>query len=214
MRAARPATFLVPSALGVDPVLFARHGQGAHVEVLRLDDLIGMRGELMVAAPRLRVLAGHGVRARGATPAASPLVAAARSAAAPPGVRPLPPLERFGDLRICKVDGETVLLTAYGVSSRRTYADMGLAAKNSRKPTKPWLLLMAICEEEGRFTWRDFGSYVTAAKVVSCLRIALKRELGCDEDPFEAVGEGQGWRPRFIAKKDPPEDKLRGKRSV
>ena len=91
---------------------------------------------------------------------------------------------------------------------------MGMAAKNSRKPTEVWRLFITICEGEGRFQWKDCGDYELAAKTVSSLRIALQRELGCDEDPFESLGEGEGWRARFIAKKEPPNDRLRGKRSV
>ena len=134
------------------------------------------------------------------------------SAGVSTGVRTLPPIERFGELRSCMVDGETVLLTAHGVSSRRTYVDLGMASKSNRKPTKPWRVLIAICEGEGRFIWKNFGNYEAAAKAVSDLRKALKRELGCDQDPFEAVGDGEGWRPRFVPKKEPPEDRMPSKR--
>ncbi len=60
-----------------------------------------------------------------------------------------------------------MLLTLYGVSSRRTHVDMGMAAKNNRKPVKAWRVLMAILQEEGRFTWSDFGNYEADA---SCAR--------------------------------------------
>ena len=205
-RDARPATIFVPTAQGVDPPLFARHGPGAHVELARLDDAIAVRGGALVATPRLRVLRGESqpARARSGKDAALPMTLAA-------GVRPLPPLERWSDLRVCKVDGETVLLTLYGVSSRRTHVDLGMAAKNNRKPVKAWRVLIAILEEDGRFTWSDFGNYLAAEKAVSDLRLFLKRALGTDLDPFDTLEDGQGWRPRFVAKKDPPKDKMPGK---
>lgn len=205
-RDARPATFFVPSAHGVDATLFTRHGAGAHVELARLDDAIAVRGGVLVATPRLRVVRGESQPSR---------ARAAKDSPAPPlsadGVRPLPPLERWNDLRVCKVDGETILLTLYGVSSRRTHVDMGMAAKNNRKPVKAWRVLMEILEEEGRFTWSHFGNYLAAEKAVSDLRIFLRRALGTDLDPFESLDDGEGWRPRFEAKKDPPKDKMPGK---
>jgi len=206
-RDARPATFFVPGAQGVDPALFARHGAEARVELARLDDAIGVRGGALVATPRLRVVPGGSGRAR--------VRSGSGDVSGPPpladGVRPLPPLERWSDLRVCKVDGETVLLTLYGVSSRRTYVDLGMAAKNNRKPVKAWRVLMAILEEEGRFTWSDFGNYLSAEKAVSDLRGLLKRALGTELDPFDPLDDGQGWRPRFVAKRDPPKDKMPGK---
>jgi hypothetical protein len=205
-RDSRPATIFVPTSLGVDPALFTQHGAGAHVELGRLDDVIAVRGGVLVAVPRLRVLRGESTPAR-----AQKKKSAAPLERLPVGVRPLPPLERWGDLRICKVDGETVLLTLYGVSSRRMYVDMGMAAKNNRKPVKAWRVLMAILEEEGRFTWSGFGNYLAAAKAVSDLRALLQRALGTDLDPFEPLPDGEGWRPRFVAKRDPPKDKMPGR---
>jgi hypothetical protein len=205
-RDSRPATILVPTSLGVDPALFGQHGSRAHVELTRLDDMIAVRGGVLVPIPRLRVVRGEN------TPARAQRKRSAASAPAPAAdVRPLPPLERWSDLRICKVDGETVLLTLYRVNSRRTYVDMGMAAKNNRKPVKAWKVLLAMLEEEGRLTWKDFGNYLAAAKAVSDLRISLQSAFGTELDPFEPLQDGEGWRPRFQAKRDPPKDKMPGR---
>jgi hypothetical protein len=199
----RPATILVPNGHGVDPALFARHGARAHVELARLADLLTVRGGRLVATPRLRLLRGEGAEERGSREAKPP---ASIGALAP--ARSLPPLARWSDLRICMVDGESVLLTAYGVSSRRTHVDLGLASKSNRKPVKAWRVLVAMLEGEGSFVWRDFGKYEAAAKAVSELRIALKRALGLDADPLETLANGEGWRPRFVARREPPLDKM------
>ena len=108
---------------------------------------------------------------------------------------------------MCMVDGETVLLTAYGVNSRRIHADMGMAARRNRKPTKEWRMLMAMLEGEGRFTWKTFGSYESAEKGMSRLRAALKTALGLSADPFQVLPDGQGWKPRFECRREPPEDR-------
>jgi hypothetical protein len=194
-RDARPATFYVPSSLGIDDALFARFGAGSHVELARLADRLALRGGAIVAAPRLHVVAAP----RDARPA---------NASADP--RALPRVESWLDLRVCGVDGEAILLTAYGKSSRRTYVDMGLASKSNRKPLKAWRVLLAMLEGGGQFTWSQFGNYEAAAKAVSDLRKALQRGLGCDDDPFVTLSGGEGWRPRFEAKPEPPRDRLRG----
>jgi hypothetical protein len=191
-REPRPATFFVPNGRGIDAALFSRHGDDAHVELARLDDRVVARGAALAAVARFRAL---------------------RAVPDPVGeARPLPRLERWNMLRICLVDSETVLLTVDGKNSRRTHVDMGLAMRKSRKPMKPWRLLIAICEGEGRFVWKNFGNYESASRAVSDLRLALKKQLGLDDDPFEVLPDGQGWRPRFEANPEPPKDRLHGGR--
>ncbi len=170
----RRALFLVPTALGLDPALFANHGPDAHVELGRLDDLLLVRGDAIAAAPRLR-----------AVPSLRRPKLPTRALAT--DARPLPPLERWNLLRVCLVDGETILLTVGGQSSRRTYLDMGLAAKGNRKPLKAWKVLVALLEGEGQLTWHPFGNYLAVAQEMTTLRKCLKAALALDDDPFEAL---------------------------
>jgi hypothetical protein len=192
-RDARPATIYAPSSLGIDDALFTRFGAGSHVELARLDDRLVVRGGAIVATPRLHIVAPPREPANASTDA-----------------RSLPRVASWLDLRVCAVDGESILLTAYGKSSRRTFVDMGLASKSNRKPLKAWRVLLAMLEGKGQFTWSHFGNYEAAAKAVSDLRKALQRALGCDDDPFVTLPGGEGWRPRFEAKSEPPRDRLRG----
>jgi len=194
----RRALFLVPTALGVDPALFALHGHDAEVQLARLDDRLLVRGESIVATPQLRAVPKR------TRPKTIPRIL-------PTDARPLPPLERWNLLRMSLVDGETILLTIGDKSSRRTYVDMGLAAKSNRAPLKAWRVLVAILESEGDFVWHPFGTYLAVAQEITALRRCLKSALGLDDDPFEPLVEGVGWRPRFVAKSAPPRDKLRGR---
>jgi hypothetical protein len=195
----RRAVFFVPTAHAVDPDLFARHPKTAHVELARLDDRLTVRGESIVGTTQLRLVTAVDAPADDDV---EPLVTDAR---------PLPPLKRWNLLRICKVNGETVLLTVEGVSSRRSYIDMGMANAN-READVQWKLFIDILENEGVMAWHEFGNYIAVSQRMTRLRKALCRALGLGDDPFESVGGRQGWRPRFIAKKDPPPAKLRGRR--
>jgi hypothetical protein len=197
--AARPSTVFIATADLLSPDLFTRHAPGAHVELARLDDLLRVRDNALALAPRLRI-----VRA----PAAAPAPAPAPSPARPGAPRALPPLSTWRDLRIYLVDGETVLLQIGDARSRRSYVDFGLASKANRKARKPWRLLVAICEGSGKFTWRNFGDFDVAKRLVADLRIVLRRELGLADDPFEPF-TAAGWRAKFTAFPVPPEDLAR-----
>jgi hypothetical protein len=192
----RRAIYFVPTSHGIDLDLFARHAKDAPIELARLDDRLFARGNAIVAAPHLRIVAD--------TPDESPDLF-------PTDARPLPRFKHWNELRICMVDGETILLTAAGINSRRTYVDMGMADGGNRKPLKHWKIFIAMLEGEGTFKWHVFGTYEKVAKQVSLLRGSLRRALGVESDPFEAIDDGQGWRPRFIAKREPPRPKLRGR---
>ena len=83
-RHAHPATVLVPTGQAVDPALFGRHGENAHVELARLDDLLAVRDGSVAFAPALRLVAAPPGRQGRARPPAPPPRAP---------VRPLPPLD-------------------------------------------------------------------------------------------------------------------------
>jgi hypothetical protein len=96
-------------------------------------------------------------------------------------------------MRACAVaEGAQLLFTDFDASSDRApvVGDESLAALVAA--FRAWLV----------------RHYEAAEKAVSDLRIALKRELGCDADPFEVLDDGHGWRPRFTAKREPPKDKM------
>ncbi len=159
-RVARPTLVLVGTADLADPKLRARHGPGAHVELDVLADLFFVEDATIRLAPRLRVVA----HARGGAPTARILEANApdtesippKRSASPPKDEPLatkllPTAGSWRDVRMAFKDGETITVRIGNRAQDLTYIDLGLATKGTRKPTKPWKLLVACCQGGGRF---------------------------------------------------------------
>lgn len=110
----------------------------------------------------------------------------------------LPPVSRFEDVRIQMVDGHTIRVTIRGASARFSYHDLGLVNGRTKEPSRGFELLREVCEGSGEFRTVDFGGVEAARKQLDIVRAALRKLVGCGEDPFEK--RGKGWRARFVAR--------------
>lgn len=113
---------------------------------------------------------------------------------------PTPAGSAWPEVQIRFRDAHTVSVSV-GVESRvLTYADMGMANKNSRNPTVQWDLLYAFAQAHGLLTWFSPAAARENQKRRERLADDLQRFFGIDEDPFESR-EG-GWRARFTIEPD------------
>ena len=211
-RAARRGIVLVPTASALGPERMARHASDDRVEIVALEDVIGVRdGGLVVA--------GTGGERAGTLPEE------ARDAANDPGApaeddgtrRPrraplrktrgieLPPVTKWSELRVCLLDGETVRFDGAGKYVRCTLHDLGMASKQNRKATRAWDVLVRTCVGEGRFEHRVFDRrWDVARRHVSDLGRKLQALFGIWEVPFEEPKGGE-YRAKFRAREGVPE---------
>jgi hypothetical protein len=111
----------------------------------------------------------------------------------------LPTAKSWRDVTLALVDGETVSVRIGDRFQRLSYIDLGLVTGDTRKMTVQWRLLVACCEGNGTFRWKQFGSFEAAKQVVSRLRKALKAAFGIDDNPFEEFNYDTQWKTRFKA---------------
>lgn len=220
-RAPRPTLLLVPTAERVAGDVLVRHAQGAHVEVVVLEDAVGVEGDALVrvrARPMLRVVSEDRIEA-----ALVPRPVRARRTVGedePENDEPenetrlapkltLPKAKAWNEITIYKVDELTVRVDVGSKRVRCTHIDLGMASAQNRKPTKQFELLRSLCDNEGRFVWtaRQKGrqGIDSTKQLVTEFRRTLKALFQLETDPFHPYGHG-GWRPRFVAKSRLPAD--------
>ena len=69
-----------------------------------------------------------------------------------------------------------------------------------RRPTQPFRLLRTICEGNGQFVTRKFGSSANGKTLMSDLRAALCAAFGIADDPFKKYSKHyKQWKPNFVA---------------
>ena len=222
----RRSLVLLPTDRQLTPELRAKHGAEAFIAMETLLESITVhdgrlaRAALGVLAPDAPSLA----RAITRPPPldAEPTKLETRSAPLhPPPAKPsakanvpaasqsavIPGLVRWSQLRLCRVDKTTIRADFPGFCKRMTHIDLGMAHKQNRRPTEVWKMLVQLCEDHGEIRSKSLGKFETGQKVVSRLRSALKELFGKDEDPFRRYGKDlSGWRARFVAQPDVPED--------
>ncbi len=181
------ALLLVPTARAVTARHREKHGPGRYLCVEVLEEALTVRR-------------GKLARAGQGPPDA---LAASRSPRA--SIARIPGVLRWNQVRICLVNQRTLRIDVPGKSIRVTYVDLGMAHGSTREPTRPWEVLVELCEQHGYFKTRRFGSADATKKVLSRLRKELQGIFGLDDDPFEPYRGNTGWRARFQARPDLPD---------
>jgi hypothetical protein len=202
----RPTLVLVPSARHLTPLLRERHAPGARVELEALEEALVALGGRLVRRAAIAPDA-PGIERPPAQPgAASP---ADGSPSTPPTV-PLRGLaKRWTELRLCLLDRTTVRIDAGGRCVRCTHVDFGMAHGRTRKPTRSWDVVEEICERGGYFRTSRLGNAEATKKLVSRVSRDLQALFGIEGSPFHRYRSDCGWRSRFDARPDLPEDQPR-----
>jgi hypothetical protein len=129
-----------------------------------------------------------------------------RSPPTPPTV-PLRGLaKRWAEMRLCLLDRTTVRVDVGGRCIRCTYIDFGMAHARTRKPTRAWEIVQEICERGGYFRTRRLADADATKKLISRLSRDLQELFGIEGSPFHRYRSDCGWKARFEARRDLPED--------
>jgi hypothetical protein len=203
---------LAPTARLVTPEMRAKHAAGAFVALEVLAESLAVRdgrlaraGVLAPAAPDLALSTPAPPTASPRAPAPAP--ASARAPTAAPALAPapapsshrIPGAPRWNAIQVTLLDERTVRIDLPGVSVRRTYVDLGMAHARTREPTRPWLLLVELCDGYGTFRSHAFGDAAATKKLVSRLGVALRDVFGLRDSPFHPYRPREGWRTKFQA---------------
>jgi hypothetical protein len=185
----RPTLVLVPTARHLTPELRERHAPGAVVTLEALEEaIVALGGRLVRAA----VIAPDAPET-GAPPVRPSI-----------GLRGL--AKGWPELRICLVDRTTVRVDAGGRCIRCTYVDLGMAHGRSRRPTLAWEVLEEVCQQHGRFRTSRLGNANATRQLVHRVGRDLQELFGIDGSPFHRYRSDCGWRTRFEARPDLPDD--------
>jgi hypothetical protein len=206
LRRKRPTLVLVPSARHLTPLLRERHAPGAPVELEALDEALVVLGGRLVR--RAAIAADAPGLERPPTPPGVPSPPD-RSRSSTPTVPLRGIAKRWADIRLCMLDGTTVRVDVGGHCLRCTHVDFGMAHGHSRKPTRAWEVVEEICERGGYFRTSRLGNEDATKKLVSRLSRDLQELFGIDGSPFYRYRTDCGWRSRFEARGDLPEDHAR-----
>ena len=97
------------------------------------------------------------------------------------------------------ISGHDVHIRARAESAAYNFAQMGMA-NAKKKPAEPnvqWQLLVDFAENGGELTWRNSMADRRNQKRKELLAKALKTFFGIDQEPFDTLPNGLGWRARF-----------------
>ncbi len=220
-RAPRAAVVLVPTLRRVEAELVAGHGDGDRVEIVALEDALGVEGDAIVRrkVARLRVVGPALETTATATevaPANETGIVAARSlrdlSKRPPPRKTrretlrktrdleLPPIRTWRELGICLLEPDTVRLDGAGKYVVCTAHDLGFAStKGNRRLLREWEIVVRTCTGRGLFEWPKFDArWDVTRKYVSNVGLTLKGLFGIDEVPYEEPGDGV-YRAKFRA---------------
>jgi hypothetical protein len=112
---------------------------------------------------------------------------------------PTPPGARWQQVSIRFISGHDVHIQVRQEAGAYNFAQMAMANRK-KKPAEPnvqWRLLADFAESGGELTWRDSAANRKLAKRRELLAKRLKTFFGIDEEPFETLPNGAGWRARF-----------------
>jgi hypothetical protein len=199
----RATLVLVPTAGALAPEIAARAAVSGKVVVEALADVLLVEKGRIAAAMRLRALPR--VAAANATlpeSAPGPAHPAERPRAAGVLGELLPQAKRWNEVTFFNVDEpDKIGVEIARRSAILTAADLGLAEKRARrKPTHVFDLLTTICDGNGEFVTKRFGSSAYGKRLVSDLRIALSAAFGIEDDAFHKYSfRSKRWRPKFRA---------------
>jgi hypothetical protein len=199
LRRTRPTLVLVPTARHVTPALRERHAPGARVELESLEEA------LVVLGGRLVRRAAIAPDAPGLEPSPGVAPPGRFPSTAPPSlVRGL--AKRWTEVRVCLLDRTTVRVDAGGRRIRCTHIDFGMAHVRTRLPTLAWEVVEETCEHGGYFKTSRLGNGDATKKLVSRVSLDLQALFGIEGSPFYRYRSDCGWRSRFVARPDLPED--------
>ena len=178
----RPALVLVPTARGVSPDLWRRHGAKSRIEIRALDTALDLKdGELVLSDMRR-----DGRRPpRRAITHGRPLL--------------LPTISAWRQLSIYR-NGEspdTIVVRVGSSEVTASHIDLGMASLKTRRPNAPWESLLLVCDFYGWY--RERGTPAQIKMRLSRLRRALREIFGIAADPFAPYSSRAGWRARFHA---------------
>src|ERR1019366_7427294 len=123
-----------------------------------------------------------------------------------PVIRLLGLAKRWTELRICLVDRTTVRVDAGGRCLRCTYVDLGMAHGGNRKPTLAWEVLEELCQHQGRFRTSRLGNASATRQLLHRVGRDLQELFGIHGSPFHRYRSDCGWKSRFEARPDLPDD--------
>jgi hypothetical protein len=192
---ARPALVLVPTARAVAADVLAAHATG-HVQVVALTDVLSAEDGKIVVSARLRDVP-HGARGKSARGRG-----AREECATPRGaLAKLPRATRWSEVSFYRVSEDHLLGVEIAGRTRRVNArDLGMAVVTTDEPVRAFTLLQRICDGNGIFDTRPWGSQANGKKVVSELRGALMQAFGIAESPIETYSRrAKSWKTRFRA---------------
>jgi hypothetical protein len=192
----RPTLVLVPSARHLTPLLRERHAPGVRVELEALEEALVVLGGRLVRRAAIAPDA----------PGIEPPRVLPRERSTSPTVTLRGLAKRWDEMRICMLDGTTVRVDVGGRCLRCTHVDFGMAHAHSRKPTLLWQVVEETCEHRGYFRTSRFGNAVATKKLVNRLSRDLQELFGIEGSPFYRYRSDCGWRSRFEARGDLPED--------
>ena len=201
----RRTWILVPSARALPTDVVARAGAIGNVEIEALTDLVTVDGARLSAVPRMRIVRRRGEPAnRSQREGGRAASDAERPKLEPRGaVRELlPAARRWSEVSFYNAEQHDKIGVEIGPKHvELTAADLGLAEKSGRRrPITAFQLLVTICDGNGVFGTKKFGSRDYGKRLMSDLRIALTGAFGIDDDPFEKYSYGtKCWKPKFRA---------------
>ena len=91
------------------------------------------------------------------------------------------------------------------------FTQMGMA-NTKKKPAEPdvqWQLLSDFAKNNGEITWRDSAAHRKLEKRKQLLAKRLKAFFGVEDEPFETLPKGLGWRARFTITRNQTLTKIR-----
>ena len=185
----RATLVLVPTARHLTPELRERHAPGAVVTLEALEEA-------------LVPLGGRLVRRAAIAPDAPEIGAPPVQ----PVIRLLGLAKRWTELRICRIDRTTVRVDAGGRCLRCTYVDLGMAHGGNRKPTLAWEVLEELCQHQGRFRTSRLGNASATRQLLHRVGRDLQELFGIHGSPFHRYRSDCGWKSRFEARPDLPDD--------
>ena len=112
---------------------------------------------------------------------------------------PTPPGSSWSDVTIRFINGHDVEPRVRGQGGGVfNYAHMGMAKTNKEEPTVQWDLLRSLAEDRGDFLWPRTVHRKTVQKQRERLGGHLQDFFGIDDDPFENLPGGRGFKTRFM----------------
>lgn len=200
------ALVLVPTARAVKKKHREQHGPGRWVHVEVLEEALSTKGGVLARGDRVYPPAASSPK----SPARETAHAATSSDPPPPPRAQIAGLERWNQLRVCKVHSKMVRFDIGKRRYRRTPWDLDMAYKKGRALKREWHLFVEVLEGHGYFKSWKFGDAQTTRKLVQRLSNTLRAYFGLEDPPFHRYRRDAGWRTKFVAEPRLPDGSYEG----